>query len=44
VSDFRRLGIPHQLSVLPCGHYSTGSAPFKYMDGAVLTRFLYKNL
>jgi dienelactone hydrolase len=44
VNDFRRLGLPHQLSVLPCGHYSTGSPPFKYMDGAVLTRFLYKNL
>jgi hypothetical protein len=30
--------------VLPCGHYSTGSAPFKYMDGAALTRFLYRSL
>jgi dienelactone hydrolase len=44
VGAFRGAGIPHQLSVLPCGHYSTGSAPFKYMDGAVLTRFLYRHL
>ena len=44
VDDCRRLGIPHRLAVLPCGHYSTGSAPFKYMDGAVLTRFLYSAL
>jgi Alpha/beta hydrolase domain containing 18 len=44
VNDMHLAGIPYQLSVLPCGHYSTGSAPFKYMDGAVLTRFLYKNL
>ena len=27
--DFRRLGLPHQLSVLPCAPYSTGSARFK---------------
>jgi len=44
VGEFRQRGIPHQLAVLPCGHYSTGSAPFKYMDGAILTRFLYRTL
>jgi dienelactone hydrolase len=44
VSDFRRRGIPHEVSVLPCGHYSTGMAPFKYLDGFVLARFLDKNL
>ena len=44
VRAFRTHGIAHQLSVLPCGHYSTGSAPFKYMDGAVLSRFLYREL
>jgi dienelactone hydrolase len=40
VREFRARRIPHQVAVLPCGHYSTGAAPFKYMDGAVLTRFL----
>jgi dienelactone hydrolase len=44
VGEFRRRGIPHELSVLPCGHYSTGAAPFKYLDGFVLARFLDKNL
>lgn len=44
VREFRERRIPHQVSVLPCGHYSTGSAPFKYMDGAVLTRFLDRAL
>jgi dienelactone hydrolase len=44
VSEFRRRRIPHELAVLPCGHYSTGSAPFKYMDAYVLTRFLRRNL
>ena len=42
VDAFRDKRVPFQLSVLPCGHYSTGSAPFKYLDGAVLTRFLYR--
>ena len=44
VNEFRARGIPHQVSVLPCGHYSTGVAPFKFMDGAVLTRFLHASL
>ena len=44
VEAFREKRVPFQLNVLPCGHYSTGSAPFKYFDGAVLTRFLHKAL
>lgn len=44
VEEFRRRRLPHQLAVLPCGHYSTGVAPFKFLDGYVLTRFLYSNL
>jgi pimeloyl-ACP methyl ester carboxylesterase len=44
VAALREKGVPFQLSVLPCGHYSTGSAPFKYLDGAVLTRFLHRSL
>jgi hypothetical protein len=44
VHGFRARDIPHQVSVLPCGHYSTGVAPFKFMDGAVLTRFLHAAL
>jgi hypothetical protein len=44
VREFKRRGIPHQVSVLPCGHYSTGVTPFKYMDGILLTRFLDRSL
>lgn len=44
IREFERLNVPYQLSVLPCGHYTTGLAPFKYMDGYVLTKFLVKNL
>src|SRR5205085_8493370 len=32
VDEFRRHGIAHDLTVLPCGHYSTGKSPFKWMD------------
>ena len=44
VREFERRGLPHELAVLPCGHYSTGSMPFKFLDGFVLTRFLRANL
>jgi dienelactone hydrolase len=44
VDEVRRRELPHEVAVLPCGHYSTGLAPFKYLDGYVLTRFLRRNL
>jgi dienelactone hydrolase len=44
VEEFRRRELPHEVTVLPSGHYSSGAAPFKYVDGYVLTRFLMKNL
>jgi hypothetical protein len=44
VAEFTRRGIAHQVTALPCGHYSSGVAPFKFIDGYVLTRFLRKNL
>ncbi|MCU1381494.1 MAG: Alpha/beta hydrolase family protein [Acidobacteria bacterium] len=40
VQAFKDLGIPHEVAVLRCGHYSTGKAPFKFVDGYILTRFL----
>ena len=44
VGEFERRGIPHELAILPCGHYSTGLAPFKFLDGFVLAKFLNRNL
>lgn len=44
VGEFQRRGIAHELAVLPCGHYSTGVTPFKFLDGFVLARFLDRNL
>jgi dienelactone hydrolase len=44
VSKFRELNVDHQVRVLPCGHYSTGETPFKFMDGWHLGKFLATNL
>ena len=44
VDEFARRELPHDVAVLPCGHYSTGVAPFSYLDAYVLTKFLRRNL
>ncbi len=44
VDQFRKAGVAHELLVLPCGHYSTGVTPFKWMDGLALCRFLNRAL
>ena len=40
VEEFERHGLDHKVSVLPCGHYTTGETPYKYMDGWQLASFL----
>ena len=44
VVEFRDQGVPHEVTVLPCGHYSTGVTPFKYLDGFTICRFLARHL
>jgi len=44
VAEFARRQLPHGVAVLPCGHYSTGIAPFSYLDAYLLIRFLRRNL
>jgi dienelactone hydrolase len=44
VDECRRRKIDHELTVLPCGHYSTGVTPFKWLDGLALCRFLSRSL
>ena len=44
VAEFSRRAVPHSTTVLPCGHYTTGKAPFKYLDGYALTKFLVTRL
>ena len=40
VEEFERHGLDYKLVVLPCGHYTMGETPFKYMDGWHLASFL----
>ena len=35
-----RHGLDHKVVALPCGHYTTGETPYKYMDGWQLASFL----
>ena len=44
VRQFEAQGIPHEVAVLRCGHYTSGVAPFKFVDGWVLSRFLRRAL
>lgn len=44
LAEFDRQGIPHRRALLPCGHYTTGKAPFKFLDGYYLTRFVTRAL
>ena len=40
VEEFERHGLNHKVVVLPCGHYTMGETPYKYMDGWQLASFL----
>ena len=44
VGEFRRQGATFASAVLPCGHYTTGKTPFKFLDGYALTKFFLKRL
>lgn len=44
LDGFRRLEIPHEEVLLPCGHYTTAKFPFNWWDGLSMTRFLRKRL
>lgn len=40
VTEFERYKLDHKVVVLPCGHYTTGETPYKYIDGWHLGSFL----
>lgn len=44
IDQFDRRGISTEVAVLPCGHYSTGEMPYKFLDAYYLARFLRRNL
>jgi len=41
LKNFDQLGIDYVSKVLPCGHYTTGETPYKYMDGWYLGSFVH---
>jgi hypothetical protein len=42
VDAFRRYGVKFEPRVLPCGHYTTGETPFKFIDGWYMGSFVYR--
>ncbi len=44
IEQVRLRGIRHKVVVLPCGHYSLGETPFKFLDGYHICSFLLKSL
>jgi hypothetical protein len=39
---FERHGLDFESRVLPCGHYTTGESPYKFIDGWYLGWFVYR--
>ena len=44
IAKARELGFEHEAVALPCGHYTLGETPFKFIDGYHICRFLKRNL
>lgn len=44
VAKARELKLDHKSVVLPCGHYTVGETPFKFLDGYHICNFLKRNL
>ncbi len=42
VEAFKHYGLNFEPRVLPCGHYTTGETPYKYLDGWYLGWFVYR--
>jgi dienelactone hydrolase len=40
VAALRQRNLDHQVAVLPCGHYTSGEAPFKFLDALYMAKFL----
>lgn len=44
IARVRDLGLPLDVSWLPCGHYTSGERPWVYLDGWKIVSFLRKHL
>ncbi|HTB97411.1 MAG TPA: hypothetical protein VK716_10420 [Terracidiphilus sp.] len=42
VEAFKQIGLNFKPRVLPCGHYTTGETPYKYIDGWYLGSFVHR--
>jgi dienelactone hydrolase len=42
VEAFRSSGLRHEVRVLPCGHYTTGETPYKFIDGWYMGSFVHR--
>ena len=42
VEAFKRVGLNFRARVLPCGHYTTGETPYKYIDGWYMGSFVWR--
>ncbi|MFP5205078.1 MAG: hypothetical protein ACLGSH_06965, partial [Acidobacteriota bacterium] len=42
IEAFRRSGVNFEHRVLPCGHYTTGEFPYKFIDGWHMGWFVYR--
>ena len=43
IANFDRSGVNFVSKILPCGHYTSGETPFKYIDGWYLGSFVYRS-
>ena len=44
VERAKELGMDHKAVALPCGHYTVGQSPFKFLDGYHICSYLKRNL
>ena len=42
VEAFRTHGLKFEPRVLPCGHYTTGETPYKFIDGWYMGSFVHR--
>jgi hypothetical protein len=42
LANFKARGVNFESRILPCGHYTTGETPFKYIDGWYLGSFIHR--
>jgi dienelactone hydrolase len=43
LESFKRHGVDFVSKVLPCGHYTTGETPYKFLDGWYLGTFVHRS-